>query len=331
MPHRLFAGTPDTPLVTTAWLAEHLGADDLVVLDATVLRVTGFNGSVAYVSGEEEYLVKGHIPGAVFADLFDDFSDPEGEYAFAHPAAKHFERAAQAHGIDNDTAVVVYDTGIGTWASRLWWLFRSFGFEVRVLDGGLTKWRAEGRPLATGDVRPRRAGDFSAAHEPGAWADKADIEAVLSGAADAVLLCALPPREFTGEEGGRSRRGHIPTSVNVSASHLLDRQTNAYLPVERLREVFADATASGEPIIGYCQSAIASTSDALALALIGRTDVRIYDGSLNEWASDQTAPLEQQREPALVARAASPTPPAAAASATSAAPSGRGRGRHSAA
>ncbi|MCL2516134.1 MAG: rhodanese-like domain-containing protein [Microbacteriaceae bacterium] len=328
MPHRLFAGLPDTPLVTTDWLAEHLGADELVVLDATVLRVTGFNGSVAYVSGEEEYLVKGHIPGAVFADLFDDFSDPEGEYAFAHPGTKHFERAAQTHGVDNDTAVVVYDTGIGTWAARLWWLFRSYGFEVRVLDGGLAKWRAEGRPTATGDVRPRRAGEFSAYSDPEAWASKHDIEAVLSGDEDAVLLCALPPREFAGDEGGRARRGHIPTSLNIAASLLLDPQTNAYLPVARLRELFAEVTDSGEPIIGYCQSAIASTSDALALALLGRTDVRIYDGSLNEWAGDATAPLELS-VPALAAHAASPTLPAAASSATSAEPSGRGR--HSAA
>lgn len=294
VPHPLFAGLPDGPLVTTQWLADYLDADGLVVLDDTVRAVPGFNGADAYVTGEEQYL-EGHIPGAVFADLFEDFSDPEGEYAFSRPSEKHFERAAQAHGIDNDTAVVVYDTGTGHWAARLWWLFRSFGFEVRVLDGGLVKWRAEGRPTATGAVRPRRAGEFSAHAEPGMWADKTDVEAVLSGRSESVLLCAIPASEFTGETGGRARGGHIPGSVSAPATLLIDPHTNTYLPAEQLREVLGEAATAPSPIIAYCQAGVASTGAALALTLIGRDDVRVYDGSLNEWAADPSAPLESDR------------------------------------
>lgn len=292
MPHPLFDGLPENALVSTAWLAEHLGADDLVVLDATVLAVDGFGGARAFTSGEGEYLLKGHIPGAVFADLFDDFSDPEGEYAFTRPSVRQFEREAQAHGIDNDTAVVVYDANYGIWAARLWWLFRSLGFEVRVLDGGFTKWCAEGRPVQTGDVRPRRAGEFSAESLDGDWATKSDIEAVLHGGADAVLLCAVPRQEFLGEAAGRVRPGHIPESVNVPATQLTDRETGAFLPPERLREIFAEVADAPEPIIAYCGSGVASAGDALALSLIGRRDVRIYDGSLNEWAADPSLPLE---------------------------------------
>ena len=301
MPHPLFDGLADSPLVTTQWLADHLGADGLVVLDATALKVTGFNGVDAYVSGEEQYLVDGHIPGAVFADLFEDFSDPEGEYPFSRPSAKHFERAAQAHGVDNDTAVVVYDTADAIWAARLWWLFRSFDFEVRVLDGGLAKWRAEGRPVDTGDVRPRRAGEFSAYPDETAWADKRDIEAVLAGDGDgAVLLCALPAREFAGEGSGALRLGHIPGSVSVPASQLIDGRTNAYLRPEGLREVLGGVAAAESPIIAYCRSGIASTSGALALRLLGRTDVKVYDASLNEWVADPSVPLATSA-PALAA------------------------------
>lgn len=292
MVHPAFDGLNGSALVSTEWLAEHLGMDGLVVLDATVLAVPGFNGGSAYVSGEEQFLVDGHIPGAVFADLFDDFSDPEGEYPFSRPDSRHFERAAQAHGIDNDTAVVVYDAVQGVWAARLWWLFRSFGFEVRVLDGGLMKWRAEGRPLQTGDVRPRRAGDFSAYPEDDAWAVKHEIEAVVAGETDAVLLCAAPPREFAGEVAARPRAGHIPGSISVPAVKLLDPETNAFLPPERLREVLADVVSAPAPIITYCDAGVAAAGDALALSLLGRTDVRVYDGSLNEWAADVTAPLE---------------------------------------
>jgi thiosulfate/3-mercaptopyruvate sulfurtransferase len=292
VPHPLFDGLPDGPLVSTQWLADHLGAEGLVVLDDTVLSVKGFNGADAYVTGEEQYLVDGHIPGAVFADLFEDFSDPEGEFAFTRPTARHFERAAQAHGIDNDTAVVVYDTGTGYWAARLWWLFRSFGFDIRVLDGGFVKWRAEGRPVDTGDVRPRRAGEFSAYEDPEAWAEKTDVEAVLAGEADALLLCALSTSEFAGETGGRPRAGHIPGSVSAPATRLIDPATNTYLPPERLREVLGEATASARPVIAYCQAGVASSGAALALTLLGRDEVRVYDGSLNEWAADASAPLE---------------------------------------
>ncbi len=309
--HPLFSGLPETALVPTSWLADHLGAEELVVLDATVLTVPGFHGTPSYVSGEEEYLVAGHIPGAVFADLFEAFSDPEGEYAFTRPSAKHFERAAEEHGINNDTAVVIYDTVLGQWAARLWWLFRSFGFEVRVLDGGLAKWRAEGRPVETGDVRPRRAGDFSAYEHNEAWADRQDVERIMAGTEDGLLVCGLPAREFAGEVGIRPRPGHIPGSISAPAARLVDPVTNAYLPADRLREVLGAAADSLAPIVAYCGSAIAATSDALALSLIGRNDVRVYDGSLNEWAADASAPLATGEE-ALTVAAAAPGGPGSA-------------------
>jgi thiosulfate/3-mercaptopyruvate sulfurtransferase len=289
--HPLFDGLPDPALVSTQWLEDHLGSENLVVLDATVLQVKGFNGADAFVTGEEQYLVNGHIPGAVFADLFEDFSDPEGEYPFSRPSARHFERTAQAHGIDNDTAVVVYDTGTGYWAARLWWLFRSFGFGVRVLDGGFVKWCAEGRPVSVGDVRPRRAGEFSAYEDTDAWAAKSDVEAVLAGESDAVLLCALSTSEFAGESG-RPRAGHIPGSVSAPATRLIDPTSNTYLPRERLRDALGEAAASPRPVIAYCQAGIASSGAALALTLLGHDEVRVYDGSLNEWVADASAPIE---------------------------------------
>ncbi|WP_298228945.1 rhodanese-like domain-containing protein, partial [Gryllotalpicola sp.] len=148
MAHPLFESLPDSPLVTSDWLAAHRGSDNLVVLDATVLVVPGFNGQSAYLSGDEQYLVTGHIPGAVFADVMEVFSDPEGEYPFTRPSRGQFEHAARTVGVDSDSAVVVYDNAVGQWASRLWWLFRAFGYDdVRVLDGGLKKWVAEGRAV----------------------------------------------------------------------------------------------------------------------------------------------------------------------------------------
>ncbi|MES1212923.1 MAG: rhodanese-like domain-containing protein [Leifsonia sp.] len=139
------------PLVSTQWLADHLGGDDLVVLDATVLLVEGGG----YVSGDEEFLVHGHIPGAQSADLIEQFSDPGARFTFTRPGREQFERAAGELGISNESTVIVYDTASGQWASRLWWLLRSFGHDdAAVLDGGLTQWRQEGRQIDTGYTAP---------------------------------------------------------------------------------------------------------------------------------------------------------------------------------
>ena len=276
--------------MSTQWLCDHLGSDGLLVVDATVVASTGPDGRVGYVSGAEQYLA-GHVPGAVFADLLDPFSDPAGRFPFTRPGAEGFAAAAAALGVEAGTTVVIYDAAVGQWASRLWWLFRSFGFDVRVLDGGLAKWRAEGRPVATGDVRPRRAGDFSAYSDDEAWADKHEVAAAVAGETDSALVCGLPAHEFWGDSA-KPRTGHIPGSISVPVANLIDPVTNAFRPVSELRETLGEAFRPGAPVIVYCRSGIASASVALALTLIGQDGVRIYDASLNEWAADASAPLE---------------------------------------
>ena len=125
-----------TPLVSTQWLADNLGSAKLVVLDATVLNVKAPGGGYRWLSGEDQYLVDGHIQGAVFADILEVFSDPNKPFGFARPDAEQIAAAAASVGIDDSSAVVLYDDSVGQWASRIWWLLRSFGFEnVAVLDG----------------------------------------------------------------------------------------------------------------------------------------------------------------------------------------------------
>lgn len=280
----------DSPLVSTQWLADHLGADDLVVVDATVLPYVQPNGRPGYLGGHESYLLNGHLPGAVFADIIEDFSDPEGQYPFTRPTAEQFAAAAGALGVDNGTTVVIYDAVVGQWASRLWWLFRAAGYDrVAVLDGGLTKWNAEGRETDIGHVEssPRV---FTVAERAELWVTKADVAAIVNGDAAGALVCGIPPKEFSGEEGHRARRGHIPGSHSVPAGRLVDRATNAFLGSADLRETLAPVL--GEPrVVAYCNGGIAAASDALALTLAGHRNVAIYDGSLNEWAADDEALL----------------------------------------
>lgn len=281
------------PLVSTQWLADQLGSDQLVVLDASVLYVAGFDGRFSYLTGEDQFLVEGHIPGAVFADVLEHLSDPEARYPFSRPDRAAFEAAVSELGIDADTTVVVYDSAVGQWAARVWWLFRGYGYDaVAVLDGGLRAWRAEGRPLDTGHVPPRSGRTFTAGVErPQLWADRAEVERIVTGEDAGALVCAAPPKEYSGEAGQRSRRGHIPGSTSVPAARLVDRGTNTLLPAEQLRPLFADALAA-ERIVLYCGGGVAAAADALALTLLGAPDVAVYDGSLNEWADSPELPLE---------------------------------------
>ena len=269
-------------LVSTQWLADHLGAESLVVLDASVANYTRPDGKTGYTSGHELYLLEGHIPGAIFADVIDEFSDPEGSHPFTRPDAARFAAAAGALGIDNGTTVVVYDTAVGQWAARVWWLFRAFGYDdVAVLDGGLTSWRAEDRALDIGHVEPRPR-EFDAVERPELWADKAFVEGVLAGEHEAALVCATPPQDF--------EKRHIPGSTSAPAARLVDRERRTYLDRDGLAGVLAPALGSPH-IVTYCGGGIAAASAALALTLLGEKSVAVYDGSLNEWAADPGAAL----------------------------------------
>jgi thiosulfate/3-mercaptopyruvate sulfurtransferase len=276
------------PIVSTQWLADYLGSPGLVVLDATVLFSTEPRPS--YVSGHEQYLVNGHIAGALFADVIAEFSDPDGPYPFTRPSAEQFAAAAGALGIDNDSTVVVYDSQVGQWAARIWWLFRAFGYDrVAVLNGGLTKWNLEERETDVGHVEPV-ATVFDAVERPDLWVDKQFIERVVAGDELAALVCAVPPKEFTGEQPTRARAGHIPGSFSVPAGLLVERESRALVSTEALTARFAPALAA-DRVVAYCNGGIAAASDALALTLLGHRNVAIYDGSLNEWAADAESVL----------------------------------------
>jgi thiosulfate/3-mercaptopyruvate sulfurtransferase len=279
-----------SPLVSTQWLADYLGSDNLVVLDATVLPFATPAGKPGFLSGHEQYLVTGHIPTALFADLIEEFSDVEVKLPFAHGTAAAFAAAAGALGIDNDTTVVIYDSSIGQWASRLWWLFRTFGYDrVAVLDGGYKKWLAEGRETDVGHREPTPA-HFLAAERPELWVSKAEVADIVEGRSAGALVCALAPKEFSGEEGNRARRGHIPGSTNTPAARLVDRESNALLPEAALRDAFGPAI-SEDRIVLYCAAGILASADALALTLLGHDNIAIYDGSLFEWSADERLPV----------------------------------------
>jgi thiosulfate/3-mercaptopyruvate sulfurtransferase len=280
-------------LIDVDTLARALDDPALRLFDATVvLERPPEGGPYAVRSGRREY-DEGHIPGAAFADIAGEFSDPGSPFAFTLPSAARFAQAAGAAGIGPGADVVVYAQESPMWATRLWWMLRHFGFDdVSVLDGGLAAWKGSGRELSEtpGHYPPTT---FSADPRPAQLASRGDVESIVRGERQACLVNALTAPVFRGEgPSSYSRPGRIPGSVNTPWNALIDPQTNRFRSPAELEAVFdASGVSAGANVIAYCGGGISATVDLFALALIGR-EARLYDGSLTEWSADPELPLE---------------------------------------
>jgi thiosulfate/3-mercaptopyruvate sulfurtransferase len=299
------------PLVSASWLAAHLGPP-VVVLDATViLPAPAHDGDYRPQSARGRF-GNGHIPGARHADLLEDLSDQGAAYHFARPPAARLAAALGRLGVTDTSAVVSYDSADGMWAARLWWMLRWIGVPAAVLDGGWGAWVASGGAVehsgtdgqggADAAVRQDRpAGLHEGAVSPhegaiipdersGMWAGKADVLEIVGGARPGSLVCALSSEVFEGTVPTRySRRGHIPSSLSVPARTLLAPDGRLRPPGE-LAEAMAGIPGRGRVTV-YCGGGISAALVAHALTVVGREDVAIYDGSLEEWSADPDLPL----------------------------------------
>jgi thiosulfate/3-mercaptopyruvate sulfurtransferase len=284
----------DGLLIDPSELAARLGEPGLRVLDATVhLRREHPRGPYTVQSAREDY-ERGHIPGSVYADVAGALSDPAAPHPLVVPDAERFARAAGELGVSADSHVVTYSQHSPMWATRLWWLLRYFGMDrVSVLNGGLQAWAGAGLELADGTESYPPA-SFEPGVRPQMLARLRDVQAVVGGSRDAVLANALAPEAFRGEgPGAYSRPGRIPGSINVHWEQTVDPATGRFLSPAELEGRLGDLGAPGtEPVIAYCGGGISATVDLFALALIGREDARLYDGSLTEWTADPSLPVE---------------------------------------
>ncbi len=285
-------------LVDVAWLAAHGQDTNLIVLDATVdLRAPQFDGDYQAYSGGPGWQAE-HIPGARHADLLEHLHAADADYSFAMPALPPLTQALQILGIDDHSQVVIYDRTDGFWAARLWWMLRSVGLQPAILDGGLTAWRRAGLPLASEDTS---AATPSAAltlnPQPGYWAHLEQVQSVSEHNAPGQLICALSAAVFEGTTATRySRRGHIPNSLNRPARDLFDAD-GRYHPPAVLRQQLAVDNLPG-PLLLYCGGGISAAATAFALALLGRHDVTLFDGSLQQWSVDPALPMTTGAAPA---------------------------------
>ncbi len=286
-------------LVETQWLADNLDNPDLRLFDCTVFLLPGKSPAQLFeiVSGREQYQ-QGHIPGAGFIDVIDEVSAPNTEdsrLAFTFPDADTFQSAMSAHGIDNHSHVVLYSSGSPMWATRVWWLLRAYGFDnASVLNGGLTKWQLEGRPLTT-ETAPSRRGNFTARLREGLVVGKNEVLQAIADP-DCTLVDSLTGPTYSGNgDQVYGRPGHISGAVNVSVMEdLIDQDTMSFVSLDKARDIYHGSKVTPDSaVICYCGGGIAATGNAFLLTQLGYENVAVYDNSMLEWGWDASLPMEK--------------------------------------
>jgi len=283
-------------LISTAELADILGQPNLRIFDCTTTLDYQPPGSgVPYiVVPRRDSFEAGHVPGAGFLDLQGEFSDNSTKLRFMMPDVAQLEAAFGRHGVGPDSFVVLYSIGTAMWATRFWWMLKSLGFDnVAVLDGGLDKWKAEGRALESGPAKGYRPATFIAKPRSGYFVDKNEVLAA-RGQRDTLVVNALNAQLHRGLEPSRyGRPGHIPGSCNVSAASLVDPATKAFVPLAEAETAFAaQGFARDKRVIAYCGGGISATIDLFMLHRLGYDRLTLYDGSMGEWAMDDKLPIE---------------------------------------
>jgi len=267
-------------LVSTQWLADHLGEPDLTVVDSS------WHMPASGRSGRDEYLER-HIPGARFLDI-DEVSDRSHPAPHMLPDAEAFAQAMERLGVGRDDRIVVYDNSPTRNAARGWFMLRHFGAErVAILDGGFQKWMTEGRATESGEAKARDV-RFEASEKPD---EVVTLAQVLAGAGP--LVDARGKGRFEGTEADPRPNvagGHIPGSRNVPFASLYN-EDGTFKSEAEIRRLFAAAGADPEaPFVATCGSGVTANSLIFAARRIGNRETRLYDGSWSEYGADPKTP-----------------------------------------
>jgi len=281
------ASSPDRWIVSTDWLAGHLTDPGHVILDGSMhLPTSGRSARAEHAAA--------HIPGAQYFDI-DAIADKSSPLPHMLPPPEQFGAQVAALGISNATRVIVYDSEGLYSAARVWWMFRAFAHDdVAVLDGGLKRWKAEGRPLTDAPTPARAPGRFAARPRPELIRDRQDVRAAIRH--DRIqIVDARAANRFEGavpEPRQGLRSGHIPSSRNVPFQSLLTAD-GTLKSAAALASVFAAAGVDpARPVVASCGSGVTAGVVAFALAQIGQPDAAVYDGSWTEWGGDPALPIE---------------------------------------
>jgi len=283
------------PLITTSDLAA-LDRPDLRIFDCTTYLEApppGSDDPYVAVAGRHTF-EEAHIPSADFLDLQGEFSDKTAKYHFMMPPTAELEAAFSRHGVGDGTFAVLYSGGSMMWATRFWWMLRALGFDdIAVLDGGFDKWKAEGRPTESGPPKGYPPATFTATPRPGLFVDKDATLAAIENP-DTVIVNCLGPQFYKGLEPSRyGRPGRIPGSVSVPSATLIDQSDKSFAAPDDAEARFtAQGITRDKRIICQCGGGISATLDLFQLHRLGYENLTLYDGSMAEWARDESLPIE---------------------------------------
>lgn len=281
-------------LVSTDWLAEHLGQPGLQVVDirgyVKSRDIGGGRQNADYVGAPEEYAA-GHIPGSVHVDWTADIIDPDNPVKVQIAPPDRFKAAMEARGIGDETDVVIVDHTGGHFATRLWWALRYYGHDrAAVLDGGFNKWAAEGKPLTTETPSPASA-QFTPRVRPEI---RVEIEDVAASANDgsAKIVDVRDNPTFQGTVWRGARAGHIPSAINIASKSLVN-DDGTWKDLETQRQIIAEGgVLPDDRVVAYCNGGVTATALLFALERTGHHNYANYDGSWNEWSERTEFPVE---------------------------------------
>ena len=282
-------------IVNCEWLAENINNNNIRTYDCTTyLHYRDNDPSLPYVveSGREQY-EKSHIPNSSYIDLQSDLSDKDSPYRFTMPNLKILSESFKKIGIGENFDIILYSRNGTQWSARIWWMLRSVGVDnVSILDGGFNEWVRLGFPTSD-KILTFPKSNFNFKPRDDIFIGKEPVIKALEDK-NTKILNSLTEDIHKGQNPRYGRPGRIPNSLNIPFHKLLDPEKGKFLEAEELLEIFQQNKIGYEnKIINYCGGGIAASLEAFVLYQLGYKNLKIYDNSLSEWATDEDLPMER--------------------------------------